>query len=98
MQIVATASELVQGRCKRRNSDRRSGALLLPHVPHVLDRVHQRQLLRALIAVSYVGVEELGFLFGEVFSSQARRVGQVGQVSVSGGSLREAVARFARRP
>ena len=30
------------------------------------DRVHQRQLLPALLAVSYVRVDELGFLVGEV--------------------------------
>jgi len=34
--------------------------------PNVLNRVHQRQLLTALIAVSYMRVEELGFLVGEV--------------------------------
>ena len=50
------------------------GELLHPHVAHVLKRVHERQLLPALIAVSYVGIEELGFLIGEVVLSQARRV------------------------
>jgi len=40
--------------------------LLLPHVPHILHRVHQRQLLPALITVSYVGVEALGLLIGKV--------------------------------
>ena len=37
-----------------------------PHVTHFRHRVHQRQLLPALIAVSYMRVEELGFLVGEV--------------------------------
>ena len=39
--------------------------LLLPHVPNLLHRIHQRQLLPALIAVSYMGVERLGFIRGE---------------------------------
>jgi len=33
---------------------------------HILHRVHQRQLLPALMAVSYMGVEELSFLVGKV--------------------------------
>jgi len=32
----------------------------------ILHRVHQLQLLPALLAASYMGVEELGFLVGEV--------------------------------
>ena len=39
---------------------------LQPPVPDILHRVHQRQLLPALIAVSHVGVEESGFFLGEV--------------------------------
>jgi len=35
------------------------GELAIPH------RVHQRQLLAALIAVSYMGVDESGVLVGE---------------------------------
>jgi len=35
-------------------------------VPHILHRVHQRDLLPAFIAVSHMRVEELGLLVGEV--------------------------------
>jgi len=38
----------------------------LSHLPNIVHRVHQRQLLPALITVSYMGVAELGFLVGEV--------------------------------
>jgi hypothetical protein len=36
------------------------------NVPRILHHNHQRQLLPALIAVSYMGVEELCFLVAEV--------------------------------
>ena len=43
-----------------------AGACLLqPHLPHILHRIHQRQLLPALIAVSHMRVEDLGFLVGK---------------------------------
>ena len=48
---------------------RTSGAvayLLLPHVPRILHRVHQRQFRPALVAVTDMHIEELGFLVGEV--------------------------------
>ena len=39
---------------------------LLPHLPHIVYRVHQRQPLSALVTVSYMGVQDLGFLVGYV--------------------------------
>ena len=52
---------------------------LLCSLNHTLDSIHQRQPLPALIAVSYMGVEQLASSSGKSFSIQARRVGQEGQ-------------------
>ncbi len=41
-------------------------------LPHSLHRVHQRQLLPALIAVSHMGVDQMGFLVGEVIVERIR--------------------------
>ena len=49
-----------------------------PNVAHILNDVHHSQLLTTYGAVTYVGVEELGFLVGQVVLKPGEKRGPGG--------------------